>query len=476
MQAGVSPGDVFLGKYRVERVLGQGGMGMVVAARHLHLGELFAIKLMLPAVLDYPDAVTRFLREARASARLKNEHIVRVHDVGSLENGAPYMIMEHLEGQDLKAVLRARGPLPLQEAALYVYQACEAVADAHALGIVHRDLKPANLFLTRRSNGSPCVKVLDFGISKELDPANQVGPDLTKTGMVMGSPYYMSPEQMAHLKAADPRSDIWSLGVILFQLLTGTLPFQAEAVTELVTRILQAPTPSITQGRPDLPPAIEVIVCKCLEKQREQRFSSVAELMAALRPFLNTAPEVTLPGQPMHFDAPPRSPLGSVPAEGIPGASAPSATTGSRTAEGWGSTSAALRGRSGKLGLVAGTGLLVLLVLAGGTWFALRGDKAAPAATMAPSSPASASGAASVGTMTVAPVVEAPPSAAASMPSPIAAPPPSSSGSPLPVQTVMPSAAPVRAAGTLTRPPPPKAVPTAAPRPTSPRTIAGFDD
>ncbi|HRI72537.1 MAG TPA: serine/threonine-protein kinase, partial [Polyangium sp.] len=147
MSSAVQPGDVLLGKYRVERVLGQGGMGIVLAARHVQLGELFAIKMLLPKATEHPDAIERFLREARASAKLKGEHVARVHDVGSLENGLPYMVMEHLDGEDLKKVVKSRGGLPVDEAALYAYQACEAVAEAHANGIVHRDLRPANLFL-----------------------------------------------------------------------------------------------------------------------------------------------------------------------------------------------------------------------------------------------------------------------------------------------------------------------------------------
>ena len=207
-QSPVAVGDVLLGKYRVERVLGQGGMGVVVAARHLELGELFAIKFLLPAALVHPQAVERFVREARASARLKGEHVAKVQDVGRTPDGLPYMILEYLAGKDLKDTVQERGPLPVQEAATYVLQACEAVAEAHGLNIVHRDIKPANLFLTRRPNGSPCVKVLDFGISKQLDPERPEQHGLTKTGMLLGSPYYMSPEQMMRTKEADPRSDI----------------------------------------------------------------------------------------------------------------------------------------------------------------------------------------------------------------------------------------------------------------------------
>lgn len=285
-ETGVQVGQTLLGKYRVERVLGQGGMGVVVAARHTQLNELFAIKMMLPAAFAHPDALVRFLREAQACARLKGEHVARVHDVGSLENGAPYMLMEHLTGEDLSHVLQVRGALSIEEAALYVYQACEAIAEAHATGIIHRDLKPSNLFLTHRPNGTPCVKVLDFGISKDLDPANRVGSNLTKTGVCMGSPVYMSPEQMANAKATDARSDIWSLGVILYELVTNSVPFDAELMTELVTKVLTEQARPPSQTRPGIAPSFEGVVMRCLDKQPKNRYQSVHELMAALRPFV----------------------------------------------------------------------------------------------------------------------------------------------------------------------------------------------
>ncbi|MBK9263811.1 MAG: serine/threonine protein kinase [Polyangiaceae bacterium] len=282
----LQPGDVLLGKYRVERVLGQGGMGMVVAARHQQLGELFAIKVMLPEVLEHPEALERFLREARASARLRGEHVARVHDVGTLESGAPYMVLEYLEGTDLDNVISSRGALGIGEAASYVYQACEALLEAHALGIVHRDLKPPNLFMIRRPNGTPCIKVLDFGISKELG-GDAINPKLTKTGTIMGSPLYMSPEQMLDAKDADTRSDIWSLGVILYELATGKLPFIAENMTEIVAKVLSTQPLPPSQVCPGMSPAFDVLVGRCLDKNRDTRFQTVQEFMAALRPFVN---------------------------------------------------------------------------------------------------------------------------------------------------------------------------------------------
>src|SRR5262245_18034417 len=218
--APVQPGDMLAGKYRVERVLGAGGMGVVVSAMHIDLEERRAIKLMHSADLANAQTVERFLREARAAARLRSDHVAKVHDVGRLETGAPYIVMELLVGEDLSHLLKARGPLPIEEAVLYILQACDAIGEAHAAGIVHRDLKPANLVLSRRPNGAPCVKVLDFGISKRTAPAGSamLQSEITGTAEVIGSPHYMSPEQMRSTRNVDNRTDIWSLGVILYKL------------------------------------------------------------------------------------------------------------------------------------------------------------------------------------------------------------------------------------------------------------------
>ena len=279
-------GDMIAGKYRVEKVLGVGGMGMVVAARHVELHELRAIKLMLSGLAARPDAVERFLREARAAVRLKSEHVAKVYDVGRLEDGSPYMVMEYLEGSDLSVILKAYGPMSVADAVTRVLEACEAIAEAHAAGIVHRDLKPANLFLTTAADGSPSTKVLDFGISKLMPaPGSDPGHNMTQTGAMLGSPLYMSPEQMLSTRDVDARTDIWALGVILYQLTTGVVPFAAETLTQMCAMVFQQAAAPPSQQRAGLPAAFDAVVLRCLAKQAAQRYGNVAELAQDLLPF-----------------------------------------------------------------------------------------------------------------------------------------------------------------------------------------------
>jgi serine/threonine-protein kinase len=237
---------------------------------------------MLPEGVRHPRFVERFLREARAAVRLKSDHVARVLDVGTLPSGSPYMVMEYLDGSDLASILESSGPMAIETAVDCVLQACDAVAEAHSLGIVHRDLKPRNLFLTQRNDGRALVKVLDFGISKDRTAADL---DLTGTAEIIGSPNYMSPEQLRSTKAANERSDIWALGVILYELLTGGVPFVAESITELTAAILTDPPRPIAQLRPDVPLKLARAVERCLEKEPDQRFSTVAELAVALERF-----------------------------------------------------------------------------------------------------------------------------------------------------------------------------------------------
>jgi serine/threonine-protein kinase len=274
-------GDVLAGKYRVDKILGIGGMGMVVAATHLDLEHRVALKFMLPQAAESHEATKRFMREARASTALSGEHICRVIDLGRLDNGMPYIVMEYLEGYDLQSLLKRRGPLKLSDAVDYVLQACEGMAEAHMHGIVHRDLKPGNLFVTKRADGSPLVKVLDFGISK----AAMGGMNATRTGDVMGSPAYMSPEQMESTKDVDQRADIWSLGVILYQLVTGRTPFQADTLPGLCLRVMNDPPDPIEALRADLPFGFSEAVMRALEKDRRRRYNDVGEFASMLGPF-----------------------------------------------------------------------------------------------------------------------------------------------------------------------------------------------
>ena len=274
---------MILGKYRIERVLGAGGMGAVVLAMHLQLEERVAIKFLLSSVARQPDMVERFLREGRTAIKIRSEHCVRVLDVGTLEGGQPYMVMEYMEGRDLDATIRASGPLPIADAVDFVLQAGEALAEAHALGTVHRDIKPANLFVTRRPDGTPSIKVLDFGISKAAGAAGNLG--MTSTQAVMGSPLYMSPEQMRSSKDVDARSDIWALGTVLYEALAGSPPFDGETVTALIVKITQDPMPPLRGHRAEVPPQLEAVLGTALEKDRSRRYQTMAAFAAALAPF-----------------------------------------------------------------------------------------------------------------------------------------------------------------------------------------------
>jgi serine/threonine-protein kinase len=285
------PGSIIAGRYRIERVVGVGGMGFVYAARHVQLDELVAVKMLHPKVAVDEHSVERFLREARACVRIKNEHVVKVIDVFTGEAGQPpYMLMEFLVGEDLGQVVHGRGALPIDVAVDYILQASECIAEAHNYGIVHRDIKPSNILLTQSSDGMPLVKVLDFGISKALAPeAEAKNHNLTETTAVFGSPTYMSPEQVRSAKHVDPRADVWSLGVVLFELLTAHVPFGGESMSGLLASIVADPPRSPREFRPEIPDALQTVVLACLEKNRDRRVQSVPELAQLLKPFASPA-------------------------------------------------------------------------------------------------------------------------------------------------------------------------------------------
>jgi serine/threonine protein kinase len=280
-------GERIAGKYVVERVLKRGGMGVVLAARHAELAQPVAIKVLLPELAGDASMVARFLREGRAVSSLRSDHVVRVHDVGRLDGGTPYLVMEMLHGSDLDRRVRKQGPLPWQEAVGYVMQVCEALVEAHAIGIVHRDLKPSNLFLVDLPSGVTTVKVLDFGISKAngLDVPLNDGHGLTTTEAVLGSPTFMAPEQLKSAKYVDARADIWSLGLVLYFLITGKLAFDAETLGAYLVKILQeAPIP-VRSMRPEIPEELAIIIHRCIEKDPDRRIQNAVELRAALAPF-----------------------------------------------------------------------------------------------------------------------------------------------------------------------------------------------
>jgi len=373
----VYAGQILGGKYRVDRVLGAGGMGMVVAATHLQLDERIAIKFLLPEALRNPEAVARFGREAKAAVKIRGEHVARVIDVGTFENGAPYMVMEHLDGRDLSTLIRDHGALPPTDAVDAVLQACEALAEAHLLGIVHRDLKPANLFMVRRPDGTPSVKVLDFGISKITLPGSD--HSMTKTTAIMGSPLYMSPEQMTASRHVDARTDIWAIGVVLYELLTGRVPFSAETLPEICGLILTAAPAAIRDYSPAVPDGLQNVVRRCLEKDRERRFANVSELAHALAPYGSRATSRSVEriarilGASSALDAMPLS--GPAPAQ---------PNFGPSTQSNWGQTQPS---RSNAMPVLAAVGAFVLLLGGVGAFLLLHNKPAADAALAGSSQP-----------------------------------------------------------------------------------------
>ena len=276
-------GRLVAGRYRLERVLGVGAMGIVVAALDEVAGERVAIKFLQRGQGDEREAQERFVREARAVLAVGGDHVARVRDVGNLGGGAPFIVMEHLDGEDLERRLERDGPLPAAEALAYVRQACEAVGRAHAAGIVHRDLKPANLFLTRAADGAPLVKVLDFGVSK-LSGAGRAADDarLTRGSALLGSPYYMSPEQLRGSDDVDARADIWSLGVIVYELVSGELPFEGASLADLCSAVLRETPRTLAERGVDAPPGLDAVIARCLARARDERYPTVEALSAAL--------------------------------------------------------------------------------------------------------------------------------------------------------------------------------------------------
>lgn len=360
-------------------------MGVVVSAYHLHLDEHVAIKFLLPQVLADAEAVGRFSREARAAVKIKSEHVARVIDVGTLDTGSPYMVMEYLEGEDLGALVQRHGPLAVPDAVDYVLQASEALAEAHSLGIVHRDLKPANLFLTRRADGSACIKVLDFGISK-ITVQGASGTDLsfTKTAVSMGSPLYMSPEQMASARDVDARTDIWALGAILFELVAGRVPFDAETMPQLCALVLQEDPPPLRNYAPDAPAGLEEVIRKCLQKKASDRYPTVAEMAHALSRFAPKRSHLSVQRISKVLRA---AGLSESKTEVDPSVAPPSHVDSARTQGAWGQTKKT-GSRSGTRTAAILAAFLTLAVV-GGVWL-LSGTSSVPAADSVAPTPSAA--------------------------------------------------------------------------------------
>ena len=384
----VAIGDVLAGKYRVDSVLGVGGMGVVVAATHVQLEQKVALKFLLPGALQSKEAVERFLREAKAAVRLKSEHVAKVTDVGTLESGAPYMVMEFLQGADLSRIVQET-PLAIDEAVSFILQACEPIAEAHSIGIVHRDIKPQNLFVTRRVDGRPLIKVLDFGISKSID--TQTGLSLTRTSSIMGSPLYMSPEQMRSTKSVDQRTDIWALGVVLYELITGRVPWEAEAVPELCLKVVQDEPDPPKSLKPTLSEGLQAVILKCLRKDPKERFQNVAELAAAIEPYAQSESRGSAERTALTLQVPSRPPMVSISAADASSRN-PKVGTGGTA---WGATQA-LPGEKSRRNIAIGVAAAVLLLGGGGIAIAKAFSSSSP--------PSAASSGAS---MTTAPTVTA---------------------------------------------------------------------
>ena len=456
-------GQTIAGKYVVEGPCGRGGLAVVLSAMHLGLDRRVAIKVLLPEWAGDGEVVRRFVREGRTATRIKSEHVVRVFDVGTLESGAPFLVLEYLEGHNLEDVVANWGAVAVPTAIDWVLQAAEAIAEAHAHGIVHRDLKPANLFLTRRADGSACIKVIDFGLSKLSDPRLRGVPKITLPTDVMGSPHYMAPEQLRASCNADERADLWALGAVLHELITGQPPFGGETVAEVCATVLTQATPRISSVRANVPPGLERAVMRCLEKDVNARFSSVAEMAYAIAPFgtvvaggsYERIARMAGPPAPAALPAPPSALPTEVTLPSLPSLPPPHPDDGAPTRASWPSdpgdgrfarrvtgADASARVVLGAMLMLAGVGAGIFMFMYSSVHGVERDSLgvAAPQPTTSPASP---------------PVKQtAPPSPAASSP---AAP-------PAPAALPAPADAPVVAASA---PPPASVVAPSAPPPTS---------
>ncbi len=442
--ASTAVGDVLAGKYRILRLLGRGGMGAVFAAEHQILGQEVAIKLLLDSPAQDSALVQRFVNEARAAAKIQGEHVVRVFDVDTLPDGKLFIAMELLDGEDLDSLAERLGTLEPTRAVDYMLQAMEALGQAHQLGIVHRDLKPSNLFLVVRPDGEHVIKVLDFGVAKVQSLPN-VQAASTQTTALFGTPLYMSPEQIRSAKAADAQSDIWSLGVILFRLLTGRTPFSGETFGELCFSIAEQTAPLAHTLSEGVPPGLGDAVARCLERDKTRRFRTVGELAAALQPFASqdgarSADRIVATERASGVSAP-------VATTSAPARSAEPAVPAAPTAGNWSASQTRTgSGATARMGMVLALlgGFVVLAAGGAVAWHfhsahpaasavALPGVMSAAPAASAPVAPDAPGGGSAAASASAAPSSE-PPASASALPSskpPVVRPAPVSAAKPV---------------------------------------------
>jgi len=449
----LTPGQILDNKYRIVRLIGEGGMGSVHEGENTRIARRVAIKVLHSAATANEQVVQRFEREAQAAGRIGSDHILEVLDMGQLPDGDRYMVMEYLDGEPLSGRIEKLGRMTPGQIAPLMRQALKGLQAAHDAGIIHRDLKPDNIFILREKAGQPdFVKIIDFGISKFSALASDM--NMTRTGAVMGTPYYMSPEQAKGSSNVDPRSDVYAIGVIMYEAVTGRVPFDGNTFNELMFKIVLSDPPKLSEAVPDLDPEFAAIINKAMARELDDRYASAAQLRQTLDDYLGgaRASQVQLPAA-------------VAPAVGT----APSNTAQSQTRATWANTNADVVPKRSGAPLVAAAVVGGLLVLGGGAFaaFKLMGSStdSGAAAALAPAASASA---APEPVAKVAPAA-APVSVPAPAPAAIAEPAPSASVAPPAVATApvpeapKPAAQRVAAAKPLPRSAAPAAKPAAAP-------------